>query len=306
MIKPIKQGLKALNRYGLFRTIRYAGLVVVSHPSFGKTRWLRNWMFRALILIFKTLRVKTISVKINDVNLYIDPTNSWSLRAYAFNPYYDWAEISSVKRIISSEYTFIDVGANFGAWSFPLAAHFSKVLAVEPNRLCYECCRKTLRDSGLSNMDFSNVALADSDRDGLLFASSAHSGDSRIYDPGDTDRMTGTQVKLLSFDSLVSQYNINTEHMFIKLDAQGAEPLILQGMSKALNSANDVILFTEIQPDILAEAGLTIQEYLDLLRQMGFSPVDLGNELKGIEWGKVHASLTHDRSTKDYCFRLLK
>jgi len=213
------------------------------------------------------------------------------------------------KKIISSEYTFIDVGANFGAWSFPLAAHFSKVLAVEPDRRCYECCQKTLRDSGLSNIDFSNVALADSDRDGLLFASSAHSahiGDSRIYDPGDTDRMTGTQVKLLSFDSLVSRYNVNTGHMFIKLDAQGAEPLILQGMSKALNSANDVILFTEIMPDILAEADLTIQEYLDLLRQMGFSPVDLGNELERIEWEKVHASLTHDRSTKDYCFRSLK
>jgi FkbM family methyltransferase len=306
MIKPIKQGLKALNRYGLFRTIRYAGLVVVSHPSFGKTRWLRNWMFRALILIFKTLRVKTISVKINDVNLYIDPTNPWSLRTYAFSPFYDWEAISSVKEIISSEYTFIDVGANFGAWSFPLAAHFSKVLAVEPDRRCYECCQKTLRDSGLSNIDFSNVALADSDRDGLLFASSAHIGDSRIYDPGDNDRLTGTQVKLLSFDSLVSLYKVNTGHMFIKLDAQGAEPLILQGMGKALNSANDVILFTEIQPDILAEADLTIQEYLDLLRQMGFSPVDLGNELEGIEWEKVHASLTHDRSTKDYCFRSLK
>ena len=96
----------------------------------------------------------------------------------------------------------------------------------------------------------------------------------------------------LGFDSLVSQYNVNTGHMFIKLDAQGAEPLILQGMSKALNSANDVILFTEIMPDILAEADLTIQEYLDLLRQMGFSPVDLGNELKGIEWEKVHALIT--------------
>lgn len=54
-------------------------------------------MFRALTLIFKTLRIKTISVKVNDVNLYIDPTNPWSLRAYAFSPFYDWETISSVK-----------------------------------------------------------------------------------------------------------------------------------------------------------------------------------------------------------------
>lgn len=256
--------------------------------------------------LFKTFRIHSTPVKINDMKLYIDPTNSWSLRAYAFNPYYDWPEISSIKRLVPGEYTFIDIGANFGAWSFPLASHFSKVLGVEPDIRCYECLKRTLKESGLSNVDIVNAALTDHDGDGLLFPSSTHIGDSRIYNPGDTDRMTGTPVKLLSFDSLVSQHNVDTGHMFIKLDAQGVEPLILQGMDKSLSSANGVILFTEIQPTILADAGLTRQEYLDFLRKLGFSPVDLCNGLTETTWESVLDSLEFDRSTKDYCFRSLK
>jgi hypothetical protein len=155
----------------------------------------------------------------------------------------------------------------------------------------------------LSNVDIVNVALADHDGDGLLFPCESNIGDSRICDPQDAGRMRGTPIKLMQFDSLVSQCHVNTERMFIKLDAQGAEPWILQGMRYSVSRAKDVILFTEIQQAPLVTAGCSIDEYLASLRQLGFMPVDLFNGLIETSYGDVVDSCA---VSKDYCFRLSK
>lgn len=293
------RGYRALKRYGLLRTMRYAAWGFLCHPSIGIPRLFRNKLLHALGRSFDMLGIHCIPVTVNDVRLYIDPRNYWSLREYALSPYYDKHEISAVRRLIPGEYTFIDVGANFGAWSFSLASHFSRVVVVEPDPRCYGCCVRTARQLRLSNLDIVNVALADRDGEGLLYPCASHIGDSRIYNPGDVDRMNPTQVKLMSFDSLVSKYNVNTERMFIKLDAQGAEPLVIQGMTRSLRSANTVLLFSEVQA-LLSSSGSSVEEYLVLLSTCGFVPVDLFNGLVETSWEAVRDSRAVSR---DFCFR---
>ena len=253
--------------------------------------------------ILNRLGIDTIEVPVNGLKLFIDPRNSWSLRVYALQPYYDLAEISAVRKTVPGACTFVDVGANFGAWSFSLAGHFSRVLGVEPDHRCYKCCERTREKLHLTNVDFVEVALAERDGDGLLFGCSSHIGDSRISDPEDVDRMNGTPVELMSFDSLAEQRQIDTRHMFVKLDAQGAEPSIVRGMIGSLSNAKDVILFTEIQETMLNDAGSSVREYTELLNQMEFVPVDLYNGLTETSWDYIQESLS---MVKDCCFRLVK
>jgi len=298
----MSRGHRALSRYGLLRTMRYVVWMVLCYPSIGIPKSLRNRLLHVLGRAFDKFGIRSIPVTVNDVRLYIDPRNYWSLREYALSPYYDKHEISAIRRLIPGEYTFIDVGANFGAWSFSLAGHFSRLVAVEPDPRCYECCVRTARSLRLSNLDIVNVALADHDGDGLLYPCASHIGDSRIYNPGDADRMNPTRVKLMSFDSLVAKYNVNTERMVIKLDAQGAEPLIVKGMAQSLRSARTVILFSEVQ-SLLSSAGSSMDDYLALLSTFGFMPVDLFNGLMETGWGAVRGSRSFSR---DFCFRFLR
>lgn len=279
----------------------YTAWAVVCHPRLGVSRSLRSRVVSALAHLFRVLKIRRIAVTVNGVKIYIDPRNGWSLREYALRPHYDLQEMTAVKRSVPREYTFVDVGANFGVWAFTLAKHFSLVLAVEPDARCYECCERSRRESRLSNVELVNVALADHDGDGLLFPCSSHIGDSRIYNPCDADRSGGTPVKLMCLDSLLSQRRLTPERMFIKLDAQGSEPWIVRGMRQSLSQAKDVVLFTEIQQAVLVGAGSSIDSYLALLRQLGFMPVDLFKGLNETNWEDVLDSRT---VSKDYCFRL--
>lgn len=301
LVRNIRRGRRALRRYGFLRTAIYTMWALACYPRLGIPRSLTRKMLSGFARLFRVFGVRSIPVTVNGAKIHIDPTDSWSLREYALKPHYDFREISAVRQCVPDMYTFIDVGANFGVWSFSLATHFSKVLAVEPDSRCYQCCKQTCKALRLSNVDIVNVALADHDGDGSLFPSASHIGDSRIYNPGDADRLSGMPVKLITFDSLVSHHQIDTERVFIKLDVQGSEPWVVQGMSQSLSRSKDVILFTEIQQSILAAAGSSIDSYLTLLRQLGFMPVDLFNSLCGASWEDVLDS----RSTaRDYCFRL--
>ena len=253
--------------------------------------------------VFNELHIDHIQVPINQTKLFIDPRNSWSLRVYALSPHYDSAEIVAVRKTIPGSYTFVDVGANFGVWSFSLADHFSRVLGVEPDSRCYQCCERTRKKFQISNVNFASVALADQDGRGLLFQSSSHIGDSRVQDPGDTCRLNGTPVELMSFDSLVKNHHLDTRQMFVKLDAQGLEPSIIRGMAGSISEAVDLIIFTEIQASMLNSMGSSVREYTKSLKQMGFVPVDLYDGLSEKRWDYVQDAIG---VTKDFCFRLVK
>jgi FkbM family methyltransferase len=301
--RSIGRILKAPSRYGFLWALIYISWAAISIRSLRIPRSLRNRIPEVAGRVFDKLGIESIRVPVNGVKLYIDPRNYWSLREYAFRPHYDFAEISAVKKTVPASYTFIDIGANFGVWSFSLAGHFSRILGVEPDPRCYKCCERSLRKLQLSNVDFVEVALAECDGNGLLFGCESHIGDSRISDPGDGGRMKEIPIELMSFDSLAGKRRIDTRHMFIELDVQGSEPSIVRGMKNSLSKAQDVILFTEIQERMLKEAGFSAQEYTELLRQLGFVPVALPDDLTETSWEDVIQSLG---TARDYCFRLTK
>lgn len=115
--------------------------------------------------------------------------------------------------------------------------------------------------------------------------------------------MDGRSIQLISFDTLVERYHIDAKRLFIKLDTQGAEPWIIRGMEETLGRADDVILWSEVTDFTLRSAGSSVDQYLGLLKDLGFAPVDLFDGLRETSW-----DITRDsRATmKDYCFRRLR
>jgi len=77
--------------------------------------------------------------------------------------------------------------------------------------------------------------------------------------------------------------------------------MILEGMRRSLTRAQDVIVFTEIDENLLVPAGSSKERYLALLSELGFTPVDLYNGLAKTDWKMVRQWLAR---AHDYCFRL--
>lgn len=297
IFKKIRSILRTFFRYGILSCawLLMDRLKLLTHKSLKET------FLESLLFIYRIMKVKSIRTTVNDVRIYADPRNRWSLQYIVLNPYYDWEYIQAVRHCIPREYTFFDIGANFGVWSFSLADAFPKIIAVEPEVRCYECMTRTKDSKPYSNITLVNAAMSDRNGQGLLFPSSAHLGDGRIYNTREKERGKGTPVNLIDFDTLVEQHSINLDHVFIKLDVQGVEPLVIQGMRKSIQRAKNIILFTEIHNGVLMDAGSSKSAYLELLRDTGFVPVDILGNMEVIEWESVEDHLTN---LKDMCFRL--
>ena len=78
------------------------------------------------------------------------------------------------------------------------------------------------------------------------------------------------EVKVNSLDEMIARKEIVIDAnrlSFIKLDAEGSEPLILKGMSGLLSTAKPV-LFMEVNYDSLAAAGSSPQELQGILHDL--------------------------------------
>lgn len=283
-----------IKRYGLIRTT----LCVVNSLIPYKHRGPFHDM---LMLVFRLLTIKQFKTRVNQTELFLMPKNNWVLYKYFILARYDEREIALVQKCIPQHYSFVDVGANFGAWTFSLAGHFARTIAFEPDPECFDCLEKTKKlHSDKNGVSLFNAALADENKEGILFPSKSNKGDGRIYDPLDGDRLDGIKIRVRSFDSIVQEKNLNMEYVFLKLDAQGAEPWVLKGMQNSLSKAKDVILWMEVQSECLESAGENMNGLFSLLKDLGFKPADFENNFETFGWNEK----VLDLKKNDFCFRL--
>jgi hypothetical protein len=141
-------------------------------------------------------------------------------------------------------------------------------------------------------------AISDTTGKTRLFFVDGHIGDSRIYDPKDGHEQ-GVEVETLTIDDLLDRAGLDGTKLFIKLDVQGFEPQVLRGMRKTLAGAEDIILYTELTEDTLSAAGTSVANYVALIRELGFLPVDQKADLADIAW----PSIEEIGQSKDWCFR---
>jgi FkbM family methyltransferase len=169
----------------------------------------------------------------------------------------------------------LDVGANIG-WFSLLAAKFigknGLVHAFEPRPDTVAMLKRTIADNGLREQVMVwEMALAD------------HWGSSRLYwekgadnpgfsfiEPLNSEAVRGHEsvaVKLAVLDELLPEIAPD----FIKIDVEGAEPQVLSGSRQAIMRRRPVIL-SELYPKGLQDvAGVTAAQYIDFLRELGYS-----------------------------------
>jgi hypothetical protein len=107
-----------------------------------------------------------------------------------------------------------------------------------------------------------------------LYLSARNYGDHRTFDSDDdsmgsaSKRVNVVTVEGISIDDYLADYNKSVD--FIKVDVQGAEYSVLQGMKKVLLANHHVVLLTEFWPDGMRLNGTDPKMYLQELRALGF------------------------------------
>ena len=153
-----------------------------------------------------------------------------------------------------------DVGANIGYFTLLTADRVGdggQVHAFEPVPANHMLLRQTCRANGISHVRISSLAV--SDQDGVIVLhvprdSRQSTGEASIVQrPGHTAELEARTIRL---DDYVF-HESNPMPRLVKIDAEGAEPRILAGMTRMMSADNAPIIVCEVNSSMLAAQRLT-------------------------------------------------
>jgi FkbM family methyltransferase len=171
-------------------------------------------------------------------------------------------------KLVMEGMTVVDVGAHAGYYTLIAAravGNKGKVFAFEPESSNYQLMLKNIKLNNHRNVTPVQKAVSDVTGPIKLFLAEDASGHSTI---GDNTNQNAIPVESTTLDDYfadrIQQINV------IKIDVEGAENAVLQGMRRVINSNPELTIFTEFCPDALKRAGCLPEKYFQKLADYGF------------------------------------
>jgi FkbM family methyltransferase len=208
---------------------------------------------------------------------------------------YERDEIRFVRSLLDPGDVAIDAGAHIGFFTIQMAAMVGsegRVYAFEPfganaNLLEQSVVENQFRD----RVVFRRAAVgAASGTATLTFpVETLNSGGAYLLRPG-TAPLAGnqkTEVPVVALDTLELRRPVR----FIKMDVEGAEPLVVRGAQRILKEDRPVIL-SELHPTQLDRAsGVTADEFLAQMKTLGYRAHTLRDDAKADRGHHDYAAL---------------
>lgn len=180
--------------------------------------------------------------------------------------------IADLLRTLGEEDIFYDVGANVGTYTCFAGQRLEsgEVVAFEP----HPGNVRRLRDNAARNeveADIRSVALSNTQGTDHLDLS----GDNGAAGAGThslaTDGHEGTiEVEIVEGDRLIEDGEVPPPSV-LKIDVEGAEQLVLEGLSDTLAGGGCHTIYCEIHPDRITEFGGSVEALRELLELSGYS-----------------------------------
>jgi len=206
--------------------------------------------------------------------MFIDPSDDLDRDFYLGT--FDPAMLKIISRTVRKGDICIDIGAQKGYVSLTLAqavGNRGRVLAFDADKRAAAKLIANIERANQRMIEVFQCALGEREGSCTFVLSKVLGWSSRFPNELAKTAVEETvEVKVNSFDEMIARKEISVDPSkvsFIKLDAEGSEPLILKGMRNFLSTARPV-LCVEVNYDSLSAAGSSPEELQRLLDQLGF------------------------------------
>lgn len=208
----------------------------------------------------------------------LDP-RSHLFQRVVLDGHYELEVAALCRRLADPARDAVDVGANAGFFSVLLAGHLAdgRVLAVEPSETMASRLRANLQRNGVRDrvVVFEGAA---SDRTGTADLTGIEGMEEygtigALAHPAvqdETKRRVHT-VATRTLDDLVAAHGLRPG--FVKVDVEGAEPLVFRGAESILREHRPVVL-SELNDRLLRANGSSAREVLRLFEAVGYRVLD--------------------------------
>ncbi len=188
--------------------------------------------------------------------------------------------------------TVFDVGANVGQYGSLLRdiKFEGRIVSFEPLSSAYQKLVATSRQ--YKNWETENIAIGDSDGE-IEINIAANSASSSILDmlPNHVKEaphsryINKEKVKLYKLDSIYPKYIKDGEKVFLKIDTQGYEKIVLDGAEEFLKHVTGLQIEMSIVP--LYSNEFLIDDMISFLQSRGFGLYSLENGFSSKETGQL-------------------
>jgi FkbM family methyltransferase len=212
--------------------------------------------------------------------IHVDPTDYAVGHTVARTRTYEPEVSATLRTVLGEGATFVDIGANIGWFSLlgaSLVGAAGRVIAIEPNPRNVALLRRSAMDNGFDNIEVLAVAL--SEGPGAVALETDGSNGRIIPVDGPPPAPVEAEFVVASYplDEVLASAGIGHVDV-IKIDVEGAEPLVLRGGAATFTSSRPVLI-SEFFPLALDSSPWgSAQGYLNTLRAYGYRLSVIGLE----------------------------
>lgn len=236
-------------------------------------------------LIISFLQPEAVEVEGN--KLFLDRGDSLRL---SIKRIHDPVQTSLTKKYVKEGDVIIDVGAHIGYYTLifaNLVSQNGRVFAFEPSPDNFKLLKKNVALNNYQNVTLVNTAVGNKSGHISLYLSKTSQADHKTYDDGNLRK--SLQVQSTTLDDYFSKFK--GEINFVKIDVQGAEAAVIDGMRKIIKANRRIKILTEYWPFGMAKTGVKPDQYLKLLAELGFRLIDINEYTNQIHTYKVNQFL---------------
>ena len=189
-------------------------------------------------------------------------------------------ELLFLKSYLTPNMTFVDVGANQGEFALYACSKLTagKVLAFEPTSYQLSLLKTNIDLNKFTNIEVNDYGLFNKNAELEVFTSydtSVHSGTneglSSLY-KSEARQEVEEMIELKVFDN---EYFDKLNRLdVVKIDVEGAELFVLQGMLRSLEKFKPLLLI-EMNKKTFEDAGYTMEDVIQFLEALNYEPYRL-------------------------------
>lgn len=207
-------------------------------------------------------------VTVDGATFYLQPGDNYLTRLLINEGHYEPTETALVRDILKEGDTFIDVGANIGWYTVHgsrAVGDQGRVVAFEPDPASLAVLRRNLEANGLQNVVVEEKGLSNAAGSFKLYLNPDNLGMHSLVIEHDGGQHF-INVATVRFDDY---WQGRGPIRLIKIDTEGAEGMILDGMKETLKQPG-LELIVEYAPQRLRQSGYDPDQLLNSLYQLGY------------------------------------
>jgi FkbM family methyltransferase len=226
-------------------------------------------IFRKIYFYFLKPKDNIFKIQIDRINAQFYVLKPEQLRSIESDKEGERQVIELLLHSLKSGDIVYDIGAHIGFYTILLAKAIGergKVVAFEPEEESYKNLENNLRLNNLKNVLVFKNALGNESKKAKLYLGQTIGNFSLVKT---YEKEIGSQiVEIVNGDQFVKEKNLPIPKL-VKIDVEGFEYSVLQGLRQTLSHSNCEIICCEIHP-LLLPPGINGEKILELLKSFGF------------------------------------